>query len=81
MFGLVGEILDDNDAADHEDDIFFANDLQLVMNRCGVDAEGSVEGQFERRGEVVLLVIALHFGVFLFDRFEKFTGLLCFHAL
>jgi hypothetical protein len=81
MLGLVGEILDDNDAADHENNIFLANDLQLVVNRGRIDAEGSVEGKFERRGDVALLVISLHFGVFLFDCFEKFAGLLCFHAL
>ena len=43
LFAFLNDIPDHDDIADHEGDVLFADDLELVADGIGVDAKGGVE--------------------------------------
>ena len=81
MLCFITEILDYNDAADHEDNVLFSNDLKLVMYWCRTDSEGCIKGQSKGGCEFSSMKSFSSFAVLVLYGSKQSLALFCFHYL
>jgi hypothetical protein len=81
MFCFIGQIFDYDDAADHEYNILFPNDLKLVMYGCRAYSKGCIERQSKGGWEFSSMKSFLSFVVFVLYGPKQSLALFCFHYL